>query len=873
MRTFKKHWLTSSALVLSAFFSSYAVSDQSSSILDNKVSMREVQAASYSQSPQKKRSHKYYSDKRARKANAKKDKDWKPYLAESNSIQPSSSLFFQSNIGVGLIYLKNIRGNLMGAPRSLFTNNWNTAPVARPFTYNRTPLFEFVLGYRFFKYFKLGLNYQHQANITVQTPLLSAGTSTPLDTMILSSNLELDAIGIKGYVDLPWPVMMKNIMINHYFGSSIGLGWQSWSNIEVLRTVIGDFYQSSIQPIRGKYPTNLVWTLDAGWRIQGINRLEHLSVVAGCKFTLWGNSGNLGKQSQQDSVAWGLEQPLNIRKIHQWAPYLGVQWNFPEFYYLPKKARIQDDISNILTEMNVGVGTLKFNKVRGNLISKPARNEILNISYTSAWIDLPVTKLRYNPTPLFEYLVMHRFNRWLKLGVSYQNQAGITVQSPMKTDQGTGLSGDYGQFTSSLTLNALMVKGFAQFPDIYIANTVNLVPYLGFGFGPSWQTWSRTTVLRTFSATGGVLGGYQPIRQKISANCSVNLDGGLRLASANPNYKFSFLVGCKYNLWGQARNIGLDTQQGTYKLALHRPVTVKRVTQWAPYMGVQWTFPSAYHGKKPYYLEGYSPKTWKPFFISIDSIERSKGFYTQFTVGVGLLYFSGVKGNLAEEPNAYFFHLTKDAPIKGRLSYNRTPLYEYLLGYQVNSWIKAGLSYQHQGNVSVQTQPLTTSSEDLNLPLVGGVFTNKRAQFSSDLVLDALMIKGFLEYPRPMVWRNVVFSPYYGMGAGIAWQTWKRNSLTVPFVLLGLFDSSSLPIRQKVSFNGAFNFDFGVRMQSPLPDTGFSVTTGLKFNLWGQARQMGNPQQGYTPRFGLFGPVSIKSVYQWAPYLGVQWNF
>lgn len=853
-------------------FSPLKASDESTPALDTVTSFSDhknfddLQAASYTRSPQKKRAKKYHNEKRARKADISRRNSWTPHFEESYLDGPRSSVFFQADIGLGMLYFNRVKGNLMGTPRSEFVNNWNTAEVEGGLSYNRTPLYEFVLGYRFFRLFRLGLCYQHQGNITVQTPLVSAGVANPFSRMILTSNLALDTIMLKGYVDLPWPLVIKNAKANFYLGTAIGPGWQSWNSIQMLRTT-GGVYGSSIQPIRGKYRVSAVWTLDAGFRVGGFDVLEYLSVVAGCKFTLWGNSGNIGKLSQQGTIPLGLQSPFRVRRIHQWAPYVGVQWNFPEFYYLPRKARLTDDLSPLLTQMNVGIGFLNFKKVKGNLISKPQTS-------TTSWVDLPVSKLRYNRTPLSEYLIQHRFNKCLQLGFSYQNQAGVSVQNLPVTTSGNGtLTGDYAQITANLNLNALLLKGFVMYPDIFLGSSLNLVPYFGLGFGPSWQSWSRVYVLRTFDATNGLAGGYQPVRQKISANCMLNLDWGIRLSSANPNYRFSWLAGCKFNLWGQTRYIGLDTQQGSYKVALIRPLTVRTIDQWAPYLGVQWTFPSIYRGKKPYYLEGLSPNTWVPYFISIRSLESCKGFYTLFNAGIGLLYFKGVKGNIAAVPGSEFSSFMQTAPVQGRFTYNKTPLYEYLLGYQVNSWLKGAFSYQHQGNVTVQTKPLDVGVNTITAQNYGVAPGGQRAQFSSDLTLDVFLVKAVFEFPWPMVWRNLVYSPYASVGTGVAWQTWKRIEIVEPVLYFQNFDSLNIPLRQKVSFNAAFHFDLGIRMQSPFPDTGFSVLAGLKFNLYGQARQMGNIQQGYMPRYGLLEPMGIKSVYQWAPYAGIQWKF
>lgn len=67
--------------------------------------------------------------------------------------------------------------------------------------------------------------------------------------------------------------------------------------------------------------------------------------------------------------------------------------------------------------------------------------------------------------------------------------------------------------------------------------------------------------------------------------------------------------------------------------------------------------------------------------------------------------------------------------------------------------------------------------------------------------------------------------------------------------------------------------DKGFRIQSAYPNSSFSVLVGAKYNQWGQARSMGKMSQQGTHKQVLDQPVRIKTVYQFAPYVGVQWLF
>ncbi len=54
----------------------------------------------------------------------------------------------------------------------------------------------------------------------------------------------------------------------------------------------------------------------------------------------------------------------------------------------------------------------------------------------------------------------------------------------------------------------------------------------------------------------------------------------------------------------------------------------------------------------------------------------------------------------------------------------------------------------------------------------------------------------------------------------------------------------------------------------------FSVLLGCKFNYWGQARNMGaNKHMLDYVVSGLAHPIGIKSIYQFAPYLGFELDF
>ena len=164
----------------------------------------------------------------------------------------------------------------------------------------------------------------------------------------------------------------------------------------------------------------------------------------------------------------------------------------------------------------------------------------------------------------------------------------------------------------------------------------------------------------------------------------------------------------------------------------------------------------------------------KPSFSYTQSFQGKKNLFFQTNIGVGFLYFSGIRGNLMGKPVINFdpTNYWRDVPFKGRLSYNRTPLFEYLIGYRINNSIKFALSYQHQAGITIQSKALSTYPN--------GASTNKSemAQFISNLSLDALLAKVYFELPYSLIFKNLATSPYLALGlSGI-------NSISVYIIAL-----------------------------------------------------------------------------------------
>ena len=256
------------------------------------------------------------------------------------------------------------------------------------------------------------------------------------------------------------------------------------------------------------------------------------------------------------------------------------------------------------------------------------------------------------------------------------------------------------------------------------------------------------------------------------------------------------------------------------------------------------------------------PNTWKPYFVCTKAAEPLSSFYQQ-TVGVGFLYFTGVNGNLNASLAISDAPVKSDTKLQGHLGYNRTPVAEFIIGRDIWYWFKVALSYTHQGGVVVQTQPQNISAlTDEGL----------KPDLTADLSLDAVQAKFYFMCPWTMVWKNYYYEPYLALGVGPGWQTWANITSLTNF---------ANKLRMKVSANCIFSVDLGAKIRKAMPTYVMSFTIGCKYIEWGQARAMGELKDQYassapiggTARFGLTSPLSYRTVFSFAPYVGVQFNY
>ncbi len=489
--------------------------------------------------------------------------------------------------------------------------------------------------------------------------------------------------------------------------------------------------------------------------------------------------------------------------------------------------------------------------------------------------DIPYKgALSYNRTPLYEYILSLKLNYWVKAGLSYQYQGGVNIQTrPLPaydvdataTSSGTSM----GVFNSDLSLNGLLLKLYVLSPYTWVVGNMSMQPYLSAGVGPGWQSWTHIQTNYSKSTTS-----YNserlPIRQKISANAIWMIDAGFDLKRSVFNSGFSVKLGCKYNQWGQARNIGVLANQGSGKIGFDQAFRIKTVYQFAPYLGFNWEFPNMSTCKGSGQLGGRNTNIWRPYFMTNKLLRSPNAVWTEFNAAIGFLYFSGLSGNLMGTSGNYFTAGTnsfRDAPMKGRLSYNRTPLFEYLLGYTGKLGFRYAFSYQYQNGVTVQTKFL----QAFNPSTQGG----STIQFTSYLKLNACLLKIYWDSPFSIFCKNLAYTPYVAAGIGPGWQSWTRpegNFLSFANGTVGIINET-LYFKNKSSANAVWMVDFGLKIQGPVPKQNFVATLGCKYNQWGQARSIGKLTQQGSQKQGFVDPLKIKTVYQFAPYLGVQWNF
>lgn len=531
----------------------------------------------------------------------------------------------------------------------------------------------------------------------------------------------------------------------------------------------------------------------------------------------------------------------------------------------PNKAVIRmQPQKSVFFETDVGMGFLTFAGLSANLYPS---NYTLNSAVTIL-NDYSIQRgLSYNQVPLYEFTMGKRFTSWFNFGLSYIYQGGMAIQS--KSQETTFL---FSQFFSNLSINSFQGKFMFEMSPPIPMGALYVTPYLGLAGGVAWQSWTQTYLSLTEYSTSIPFAYNLYFKPTYVASATGMADLGLRTQIVSPYYPISFKLGCKFNYWGQVRNVGSMTKQGRPKIGLTQPFRVKALYQWTPYLSVQWNFTPVWKSQAPYTLKNRTFKSWTPFFYSTCHFAPPKNVWTQASAGLGTLHFKGVKGVIRGIDGQDTF--TPFLLVKDPIFYNKTPLFEYQLGYRIFTSFRASLSYQYQSGVAIRTQayPGVPPSQ---APIVPNNTIYTTSQFRSDLTLNALALKFYLESPWSLIFKGVAFNPYLSFGMGASWQTWYNlqavynlysiNTAQIP-------DGATYPGMPKNVANFFPTLDFGLSLRSAYPNSPYSITAGCKFNYWGQARHIIylNQSSSYQQIRNSF---QIKHVYGWAPYLGFQWNF
>jgi hypothetical protein len=243
--------------------------------------------------------------------------------------------------------------------------------------------------------------------------------------------------------------------------------------------------------------------------------------------------------------------------------------------------------SKISFNFNVGIGFLYFRKLKGNLSPIPTG---LFSGFSGSNFGR-IGNLGYNRTPLFEANIGYRLLPWIEMALTYNGQSGMSCESQPNSSIATGSSNNptWASFRSNLQLNSVLLKFYFNSPSSLILGNFSFTPYLAAGIGAGWQSWTNICMYEMRIASGSFESTVLSLNQKISANVTWTCDVGLNIKPATPRAPFSLRAGCKYIDWGQARQMGILQQQGA-KAGPFKPISVKRVDSFAPYIGVQFNF-------------------------------------------------------------------------------------------------------------------------------------------------------------------------------------------------------------------------------------------------------------------------------------------
>lgn len=262
---------------------------------------------------------------------------WKPYCTWIGNVQSQTTKsFMQFNVGLGFLYFSKVSGSLNATPAPAGSMNSSTSiPLSGKIGYNRTPVFQYSVGYRFYNWFKLALALEHQTGVNIQSNAIDGkvvgtrSSNAGLPVAQFRSHLDLNTIFAKFMFELPWVVVWKNWMNALYLNAGVGPCWQSWTDVLVYENAIVQNVEGTfVNTLSQKYPASAFWQIDLGIRSKLANPTSTVSFLLGCRFSSWGQSRNIGKLSQQGNWGYGIADPFRVKMLYSFVPYIGAQWDF-----------------------------------------------------------------------------------------------------------------------------------------------------------------------------------------------------------------------------------------------------------------------------------------------------------------------------------------------------------------------------------------------------------------------------------------------------------------------------------------------------------------------------------------------------------------
>ncbi len=282
--------------------------------------------------------------------------------------------------------------------------------------------------------------------------------------------------------------------------------------------------------------------------------------------------------------------------------------------------------------------------------------------------------------------------------------------------------------------------------------------------------------------------------------------------------------------------------------------------------------------------------------------------YSEGQVGLGFLYFAGVKGNLIAEPNRIYKDVTGTnrasgiafpQTVRGKIQYNRTPVYTVDFGWKLGKWVDFGCTMQAQQGIFIRTKPFQFSylRNNANPEETTNLITKN---FESSLDFYSIGGKLMFQWAKMAKWGNWSMNLFFGGSAGGAWQSWTNvKAIQTYFNNVGdvadNITSSNISFRNQYYANLSYTGDAGFIFKPTSPTAKMAIRFGCKFISWGSARGLGDQKDQNdifrsdnaavvndpastnfsTARVksSYFKPFRVKTIYSWAPYIGFRFDF